>query len=95
MRSAVSEQIPIPVLGHPFGACEVALEDAPRALGFMGGINMQHNSRHFGPVCTFGVGIEQAQIGDQMFLVIILALRMCLTVGGLTARRDSGLLFSC
>jgi hypothetical protein len=27
--------------------------------------------RHFGPIGTFGVSIEQAQIGDEMFVVII------------------------
>ena len=57
-------------MAHPSGTCEVALEGAPRPLGFMGWIDVQHDPCHFGPVSTFGVGIEQAQIGDQMVVVI-------------------------
>jgi hypothetical protein len=32
---------------------------------------MQHNSCHFRPIGTFVVSIEQAQIGDEMLVVII------------------------
>jgi hypothetical protein len=39
--------------------------------GSLDGIYMQHNSRHFRPIGAFGVSIEQAQIGDEMFAVII------------------------
>ena len=81
MRSAVSEQIPIPVLGHPFRAREVTVEGTPRPFRFAGWIDVQDDPCDFRPIRTCGIGIEQAQIGDQMFLVIILALRMCLTVG--------------
>jgi transposase len=70
LRSTASEQIPVPVLGHPFGAREVALEGASRPFGFTGGIDVQDDPSHFCPVRTFGVGIEQTQIGDEMFMVI-------------------------
>jgi hypothetical protein len=73
----------------------MALPSAPRPLGFTNRIYVQDDARHFGPIRTFCVGIKQAQIGHEMFFVIILALRMCLMAGGLTARQDYGLLFSC
>ena len=73
----------------------MALPSTPRPLGFIEWIYVQDDARHFGPVGAFRVGIKQAQIGHEMFFVIILALRMCLMAGGLTARRDWGLLFSC
>jgi hypothetical protein len=73
----------------------MALPSAPCPLGFIERIYVEDDARHFGPVGAFCVGIKQAQIGHEMFFVIILALRMCLMAGGLTARRDWGLLFSC
>jgi hypothetical protein len=70
LRRTAFEQIPVPVLGHPFGAREVALENAPRSFGLTGGIDVQDDPSHLCPVGAFGVGIEQAQIGDEMFVVI-------------------------
>ena len=70
LRSTASEQIPVPVLGHPSGACEVALEGASRPIGFTGGIDVQDDPSDFCPVRTCSVGIEQAQIGDEMFVII-------------------------
>jgi len=45
-------------------------------------IYVQDDARHFGPVGAFRVGIKQAQIGHEMFFVIILALLMCVMAGG-------------
>jgi hypothetical protein len=70
LRRTAFEQIPVPVLGHPFGAREVALENAPCSFGLTGGIDVQDDPSHLCPVGAFGVGIEQAQIGDGMFVVI-------------------------
>jgi hypothetical protein len=58
------------VLGHPSGACEVALEGASRPIGFTGGIDVQDDPSDFCLVRTCSVGIEQAQIGDEMFVII-------------------------
>jgi hypothetical protein len=64
------EQMLVPVFGHPFGAREVTFESTPRAFRFTGWIDVQDDPRHFRPVRAFGVGIEQTQIGDEMFVVI-------------------------
>ena len=70
LRRTAFEQIPIPVLGHPFGAREVALENAPCSFGLTGGIDVQDDPSDFCLVRTCSVGIEQAQIGDEMFVII-------------------------
>jgi hypothetical protein len=95
VRRAALEKMAIAVFCHPLRALEVALPGAPRPVRLLRWIDVQHYSRHLGPIRALSVGIEEAEIGDQVFLVVILALRMCLTAGGLTARRDWGLLFSC
>ena len=48
----------------------MALEGASRPFGFTGRIDVQDDPSHFCPIRTFGVGIEQTQIGDEMFVVI-------------------------
>jgi hypothetical protein len=70
LRCTALEQVPVPALGHPFGAREVAFESAPRPFGLTRGIDVQDDPSHLCPVGTFGVGVEQAQIGDEMFVVI-------------------------
>ena len=32
---------------------------------------MQHDSRHLGPIRALGLGIEEAQISDEMFVIVI------------------------
>jgi hypothetical protein len=97
--SPAFKQMPVAMRGHPFGASQMTLPGAPRPIGLTGRIDVQHDSGHFVPICAFGVSIEQTQIGDEMFVVIILALRKCLMAGGLAARLDCGrdyrLLFLC
>ena len=95
MRRPALEKMTIAVLRHPLRAFEVALPGAPRPLGLLRWIDVQHDTRHLGPIGALSVGIEEAEIGDHVFLVVILALRMCLMAGGLIAKRDWGLLFSC
>ena len=73
---------------HPFGALQVAFPDGSRPLGFVFGVHAQDDPRRLCPICTLGVGIEKPQICDQVVFVVILALRMCLMAGGLTARRE-------
>jgi hypothetical protein len=72
------QEVAIAMLRHPLGARQVALPGALRALGFLRRIDVQDDARDFGPIRTLGIGIEEAEIGDEMLLVIILALRMCL-----------------
>jgi hypothetical protein len=48
----------------------MALERPPGAIGFMFRIKMQHHSCDFTPVSTFHIRVEQAQIRDEVFLVV-------------------------
>ena len=58
------------MLRHPFGARQMAVECPPGAIGFMFRIKMQHNSCDFTPFGTLHVRVEQAQIRDEVFLVV-------------------------
>src|SRR5262245_21444740 len=60
----------IAVLCHPLRTFEVALPGASRAPGLLRWIDVQHDARHFGPICALNIGIEEAKIGDEMLLVI-------------------------
>jgi hypothetical protein len=47
-----------------------------------GGINVEDEARSFAPIRVIGLGVEQAQIGDDVFLVIhcqdgIIGSRIC------------------
>ena len=86
-RIAATKEILVAVGRHPFGALQVAFPDGSRPLGFVFGVHPQDDPRRLCPICTLGAGIEEPQICDLVF-VVILALRMCLMAGGLTARRD-------
>jgi hypothetical protein len=59
----------------------MTLPGTPGPIGFTGRIDVQHDAGHFVPIRALGVGIEQTQIRDEMFVVIILALRKCLMDG--------------
>jgi hypothetical protein len=70
VMSAAFKEMPVAMRGHPFGASQMTLPGAPRPIGFTGRIDVQHDAGHFGPIRAFGVGIEQTQIRDEMFVVI-------------------------
>jgi hypothetical protein len=48
----------------------MAVERPPSAIGFMFRIKMQHYSRDVAPVSTFRIRVEQAQIRDEVLLVV-------------------------
>ena len=48
----------------------MALERPPGAIRFMLRINMEHYSCDIAPVSTFRIRVEQAQIRDEVFLVV-------------------------
>jgi hypothetical protein len=48
----------------------MTLERPPGAIGFIFRIKMQHDPRDFAPVSTLRVRVEQAQIRDEVFLVV-------------------------
>lgn len=55
---------PIAGFRHPPCACQVAFPATPCARRIGGGIAVQDDLRHLGPVRTFLVRVEQAQIGN-------------------------------
>src|SRR5271169_5491637 len=69
MMSAAFKQMPVAMRGHPFGASQMTFPGASGSIGFTRRIDVQHDAGHFGPIRTFGVGIEQTQIRDEMFVV--------------------------
>jgi hypothetical protein len=79
--SAAFKQVPVAMRSHPFGARQMTLPGAPRPIAFSGRIDVQHDAGHFGPIRAFELGIDETQIRDEMFVVIILALRKCLMDG--------------
>ena len=48
----------------------MAVERPPGAIGLMFWIKMQHYWCNFAPVSTFHIRVEQAQIRDEVFLVV-------------------------
>jgi hypothetical protein len=64
--SSNAKQAAIAMLGHPFGARQMALKHPSRTTGVMFGIKMQHDACALAPVSTFRVRIEQTQIRDKM-----------------------------
>jgi hypothetical protein len=48
----------------------MAIERPTGAISFLTRIKMQHYSRNFAPVSTFRIRVEQAQIRDDVLLVV-------------------------
>ena len=48
----------------------MAFEDAAGALGILIGIDVQHNPRRLAPVRALAIGIEHAEVGDEVFLIV-------------------------
>jgi hypothetical protein len=65
----------IAMLYHPLGPRQMAIKRMPCAFRFAIWIDVQDDPSDLTPVSTFGVSIEQPQVGHQMLLVIILTLR--------------------
>ncbi len=55
MGCATAQKMPVAILGHPARAGQVG---GPDSLGLLG------------PISAFGVGIKEAQIGDEVLLVV-------------------------
>lgn len=63
--------MPIAVLGYPMGAGEMSFPGAAGAIRRSIGIKVQHDFRDLFPISAIGFGVEQAQIGDKVPLVIV------------------------
>ena len=70
VRCPAAKQMPIAVLGHPVGAGEMGFPGAAGAVRLAVGIKVQHDPRNLFPIGAVGFGVEQAQIRDQVELVI-------------------------
>lgn len=70
MGSATAQEMAIAVLRHPAGPRQMGFPGAPRP-GWLGRwIDVQHQLRDFLPVGAILGGVQQAQIGDEVLLVI-------------------------
>ena len=65
-----SQDVPVTLLRHPFGACQMAIERTTRLVRLARRIDMENDTRHLPLVRGLPVGIEQPQIGDYMFIVV-------------------------
>ena len=83
-----SQQNAITVLGHPAGAGETTAMDALGALMILVWIEPEQDADDLRPLRPFVDCVEQPNIEGEALSIIILAVRMCLTAGGLTARWD-------
>ena len=95
VMSAAFKQVPIAMRGHPFGANQMTFPGALRPIGFTGRIDVQHDAGYFGPIRAFGLGIDETQIRDEMFVVIVgqTVGRWCL-VGNGGSRGGLGMIMS-
>ena len=57
-------------LRHPFGAREVTVIRAPRPLGLPLRVYMQHDPRDLAPVGAVRIGIERAEVRDEVLFVV-------------------------
>ena len=64
------QQAAVAALGHPMRARQVTFEAAPSSLLLASEIAMQDDPGYLGPIGAVPFGVEQAQIGHEMRLVI-------------------------
>jgi hypothetical protein len=62
---AAPQQMPIALLGHPFGTGEVAHECTTGTHRFSLGIDVQYDQRDLLPIRPFGIRVQDAQVGSQ------------------------------
>jgi hypothetical protein len=64
------QQAAVAALCHPLRTRHVTIEAAPRSQLLTSGIAMQNDAGYLGPISAVPLGVEQAQIGHEMRLVI-------------------------
>lgn len=79
---ASMQQMTIAVVRHPFRASKMGVERTASTFRFSHGIDVQDEARRLAPIGVIGLGVQQAQIGDNVFLVIhrqdgIIGSRIC------------------
>ena len=89
------QEIPVTVLGHPPRTGKMTVVDTSGALTISVRIEAKQEPDHLRPLRPLVRRVEKPNVEREVLSIIILALRMCLMAGGLTAKRDWGLPFSC
>ena len=64
-RGLAPQKMLIAVLAHPFRACQMALPGTARARRLARGIDVQDETGRLGPVRSVGLGIKEAQVGQE------------------------------
>jgi hypothetical protein len=70
MRRTAAQKMAITVLRHPFRTGQMATPRTLCPIRFALWVDVQDDFCHLLPVCPVCVGVEQAQIGDEMRLVV-------------------------
>lgn len=70
-----SQQVPVPVLGHPLRTGEVGIVSAFGAGVLVTRVNSEHDSGNLLPRCAFLGCVEQSQIKNRMGAIIVGDLR--------------------
>ena len=70
MFDGLLQQATVAALCHPLRARKVTFEAAPGSRLLAIGIAMQDDPGYLGPISAVPLGVEQAQIGHEMRLVI-------------------------
>ena len=65
MRGAAAQEVAATVLRHPTRPRQMCFPRAPGADWLADGIDRQYKLRDFSPICSVGLGVQQAQIGSR------------------------------
>jgi hypothetical protein len=80
----------IAMVSHPFGPRQMAIKRMPCAFRFTTGVDMQDDPSDLTPIDTFGVSVEQPQVGHQMLLIIVARQRLICRRGVATSGSSGG-----
>ncbi len=70
MSGAAAQKMLVAVRHHPFGPVQMAFPHLPGAFWLVRRIDLQNDSRDFGPIGAFGLSVEKPQVADEVLLVI-------------------------
>src|ERR1700730_1779536 len=70
VQCAAQQKMTITVLGHPFGARQVALPGTLGAFGLALRIDVQNDVCNFSPICAFGISVKETQICNKMLFIV-------------------------
>ena len=62
--------MPVAVLSHPAGARQVGGPDRAGAVFIIRSVDMENDPCDLSPIGALGLGIQKAEVGDEVLLVI-------------------------